>query len=165
MPAGDFCEAQPLAIDFANGKILVEPAEIAERSDGVVVIRRIRSGHRGDLEFEKLEYFLYERAAKEHFGVKAAVEAIHLTDNEAKEVPELSATRTTNSIKKTEALLTGINAGMFDPTPAFFHLRRNAGRQSGLAIRILWVGVSAGRPRGITRSGDGDGNHARHRAL
>jgi DNA helicase II / ATP-dependent DNA helicase PcrA len=30
-----FREAQPLAIDFANGKILVEPAEIAERSDAL----------------------------------------------------------------------------------------------------------------------------------
>jgi superfamily I DNA/RNA helicase len=119
-----FREAQPLAIDFANGKILVEPAEIAERADGVVVIRRIRSGHRGDSEFEKLEYFLYEKAAKEHFGAKSAVEALHLTDNEAKEVPKLSTTRTTNSIKKTEALLAGINAGMFDPAPDPFSCPR-----------------------------------------
>jgi superfamily I DNA/RNA helicase len=112
-----FREAQPLAIDFTNGKILVEPAEIAERSDGVVVIRRIRSGHRGDKEFEKLEYFLYQKAANEHFGARSAVEALHLTDNEATDVPALSRTQTTNRVKKTETLLAGINGGIFDPAP------------------------------------------------
>ncbi|MBR1256413.1 UvrD-helicase domain-containing protein [Bradyrhizobium sp. AUGA SZCCT0240] len=110
-----FREAQPLAIDFANGKVLVEPAEIAERSDGVIVIRRIRSGHRGDKEFDKLQYFLYQKAALQHFGANAAVEAVHLTDNEAAEMPRLSRTQTENRTKKAEKLLAGIRAGMFDP--------------------------------------------------
>jgi superfamily I DNA/RNA helicase len=112
-----FREARPLAIDFTNGKILVEPAEIAERSDGVVVLRRIRSGHRGDKEFEKLEYFLFQKAATDHFGGAAGVEALHLTDNEAIDVPALSRTQVANRIKRTEALLAGISAGMFDPDP------------------------------------------------
>jgi hypothetical protein len=115
-----FREAQPLAIDFANGKILVEPAEIAERSDGVVVIRRIRSGHRGESEFEKLVYFLYQQAATKHFGGRGAVEAIHLTDNEAIDVPALKGTQITNRIKKTENLLAGISGGIFDPAPNAF---------------------------------------------
>jgi DNA helicase-2/ATP-dependent DNA helicase PcrA len=115
-----FREAHPLAIDFANGRILVEPAEIAERLDGVVVIRRIRSGHRGDKEFEKREYFLYQKAAAEHFGARSAVEALHLTDNEAVDVPKLSPTQTTNRVKKTEALLAGISGGTFDPLPNAF---------------------------------------------
>ena len=37
-----FREAEPLALDFANGRVLVEAAEIAERADGVIVVRRIR---------------------------------------------------------------------------------------------------------------------------
>jgi superfamily I DNA/RNA helicase/Zn-dependent peptidase ImmA (M78 family) len=115
-----FREAQPLAIDFANGKILVEPAEIAERLDGIVVIRRIRSGHCGDNEFDKLEYFLYQKAATDHFGARSAVEALHLTDNETVDVPRLSPAQTTNRLKKTETLLAGIRNGDFDPLPNTF---------------------------------------------
>jgi len=115
-----FREAKPLAIDFTNGRILVEAAEIAERSDGVILVRRIRSGHRGEKEFEKLEYFLYQRAAVQHFGAQTVVEAIHLTDNEAVDVPPLSPTQVTNRVKKTENLLGGINGGAFDPTPDAF---------------------------------------------
>ena len=95
-----FREAEPLALDFANGRVLVEAAEIAERADGVIVVRRIRSGHRGEKEFEKLEYFLYQRAAIEHFGARTVVEAIHLTDNEAVDVPRLSTTQVTNRRKE-----------------------------------------------------------------
>jgi DNA helicase II / ATP-dependent DNA helicase PcrA len=115
-----FREAEPLALDFANGRVLVEAAEIAERADGVIVVRRIRSGHRGEKEFEKLEYFLYQRAAIQHFGARTVVEAIHLTDNEAVEVPRLSTTQVTNRVKKTEILLGGINGGAFDPLPDAF---------------------------------------------
>jgi superfamily I DNA/RNA helicase len=115
-----FREAKPLAIDFTNGRILVEAAEVAERADGVVVIRRVRSGHRGDKEFDKLEYFLSQRAASQHFGAGTVVEAIHLTDNEVVDVPPLSATQVTNRVKKTETLLGGINGGAFDPTPDAF---------------------------------------------
>lgn len=115
-----FREAEPLAIDFTNGRILIEAAEIAERSDGVIVVRRIRSGHRGEKEFDKLEYFLYQQAATRHFGARAVVEAIHLTDNEAVDVPPLKPTQVANRVKKTEILLNGINGGAFDPSPDSF---------------------------------------------
>jgi hypothetical protein len=115
-----FREAEPLAIDFTNGRILIEAAEIAERSDGVIVVRRIRSGHRGEKEFDKLEYFLYQQAATKHFGARAVVEAIHLTDNEAVDVPPLKPTQVANRVKKTEILLNGINGGAFDPSPDSF---------------------------------------------
>lgn len=115
-----FREAEPLAVDFANGRVVVEAAEIAERTDGVIVVRRIRSGHRGEKEFEKLEYFLYQRAAIERFGGRTVIEAIHLTDNEAVDVPPLSRTQVANRVKKTEILLDGINGGAFDPLPDAF---------------------------------------------
>ena len=114
-----FREARPLAIDFSNGRILVEPSEIAER-DGVVVIRRIRSGRRGDKEFDKLEYYLYQQAAARHFGASSVVEAIHLTDSEAVDVPALSARMTTGRLEKTEALLAALGKGRFDPSPDAF---------------------------------------------
>ena len=115
-----FREARPLAIDFGSGRILVEPSEIAERADGVIVIRRIRSGHRGEKEFEKLEYFLYQKAASQHFGSGSVVEAIHLTDSEAVDVPALSAKMTTGRLEKTEALLAALGRGCFDPSPDTF---------------------------------------------
>jgi DNA helicase II / ATP-dependent DNA helicase PcrA len=67
---------------------------------------------------------LYQKAATHHFGAKSAVEALHLTDNEVREVPRLSTTRTASGLKKTEALLAGINAGMFDPAPDQFSCPR-----------------------------------------
>lgn len=115
-----FREATPLAIDFANGRILIEPAEIAERADGVVVVRRIRSGHRGKTEFEKLEYFLYHAATTKHFGEGAVVEAIHLTDNEVVDVPALKPNQTKTGTKKTEELLAGIARGLYNPKPNAF---------------------------------------------
>ncbi|MGJ4903157.1 UvrD-helicase domain-containing protein [Bradyrhizobium sp. HKCCYLS2058] len=115
-----FREATPLAIDFANGRILIEPAEIAERADGVVVVRRIRSGHRGKTEFEKLEYFLYHAAATKHFGSGAVVEAIHLTDNEVVDVPALKPNQTKTGTRKTEELLAGIARGAYNPKPNAF---------------------------------------------
>lgn len=115
-----FREATPLTIDFANGRILIEPAEIAERGDGVVVIRRIRSGHRGKTEFEKLEYFLYHAAATKHFGGRAVVEAIHLTDNEVVDVPALKPNQTKTGTRKTEEILSGIARGVYSPKPNAF---------------------------------------------
>jgi DNA helicase-2/ATP-dependent DNA helicase PcrA len=41
-----------------------------------------------------------------------------------REVPRLSTTRTASGLKKTEALLAGINAGMFDPAPDQFSCPR-----------------------------------------
>jgi hypothetical protein len=115
-----FREAKPLAIDFANGRILIEPAEIAERADGVVVVRRIRSGHRGKTEFEKLEYFLYQAAATKHFGGRAVIEAIHLTDNEVVDAPALKPNQAKTGTKKTEELLAGIRDGVYSPKPNAF---------------------------------------------
>ena len=40
VPAVHFRAAQPLAIDFPNGRVVVEPDEIAELPNGSVVLRR-----------------------------------------------------------------------------------------------------------------------------
>ena len=39
-----FCKAEPLAIDFTNGRVLVEPDEVANLPNGTVVLRRVRTG-------------------------------------------------------------------------------------------------------------------------
>ena len=63
-----FRDAQPLAIDFPNGRVLVEPNELAELPDGTVVIRRVRTGYKRTGEYNRLEYTLYHLAAKSQFG-------------------------------------------------------------------------------------------------
>lgn len=107
-----FNEAQPLAIDFSNGRVLVEPNELAHLSDGTVVIRRVRTGHKRSDEYDRLEYTLYHLAAQNQFGGRAVVHALHLTD-ETQEPVVISATKLGNRQKKSETMLAGIAAGAF----------------------------------------------------
>jgi len=107
-----FREAQPLAIDFPNGRVLVEPNELAELADGTVVIRRVRTGYKRSDEYDRLEYTLYHLAAQTQFGGRAAVHALHLTD-ETQEPVVISATKLGNRQKKSDTMLAGIAAGAF----------------------------------------------------
>lgn len=107
-----FREAEPLAIDFANGRVLVEPNELSELADGTLVIRRVRTGHRRSDEYDRLEYTLYQMAAQAQFGPRAVVQALHLTDETA-EVVTISATKLGNRRSKSETMLAGIAAGTF----------------------------------------------------
>ena len=107
-----FREAQPLAIDFPNGRVLVEPNELAELPDGTVVIRRVRTGHKRSDEYDRLEYTLYHLAAESQFGGRAVVQALHLTDETAEAVA-ISATKLGNRKKKSDGMLAGIARGAF----------------------------------------------------
>ncbi|HYD17687.1 MAG TPA: ATP-dependent helicase [Patescibacteria group bacterium] len=118
-----FREAQPLAIDFSNGTVLVEPDEIAEREDGIIVIRRLRTGRMNETEHDKLEYTLYLRAAREHFGPSAVVESLHLTNDERTEVA-LTPAKLKNRAETTEKILKGIWGGNFQPDPDPFSCPR-----------------------------------------
>jgi hypothetical protein len=118
-----FRESQPLAVDLANGTVLVEPDEIAEREDGVVVIRRMRTGRKSQDEYDKIEYALYAEAARRHFGAGAAVEAVHLSDGAREEVP-LTAKKVQNRIATAEQLLQGIASGQFPPSLDAFRCPR-----------------------------------------
>lgn len=107
-----FREAQPLAIDFPNGRVLVEPDELAELPDGTVVIRRVRTGQKRSDEYDRLEYTLYHLAAESQFGGRAVVQALHLTDETAEAVA-ISATKLGNRKKKSNGMLAGIAGGAF----------------------------------------------------
>jgi DNA helicase II / ATP-dependent DNA helicase PcrA len=107
-----FMDAEPIFIDFAKGRVLVKPDEIAEREDGVIVIRRVHTGHQRDKEYDRLEYALYHLAAQAKFGAGAVVEAIHLTDEvsaPAETTPKKMATRR----QKAEAMVAAIADGAF----------------------------------------------------
>lgn len=109
-----FREAQPIAIDFPNGRVLVEPSELADLPDGTVVIRRVRTGRKRSDEYDRLEYTLYHLAAKSQFGGSAVVQALHLTDETA-EVVSISPAKLSHRQKKSDTLLAGITAGAFAP--------------------------------------------------
>ena len=109
-----FRDAQPLAIDFANGRVLVEPNELAELPDGTVVIRRVRTGYKRRGEYDRLEYTLYHLAAQSEFGDSAIVQALHLTD-ETHEPVVISRTKLGNRQTKSDVLLAGIASGEFPP--------------------------------------------------
>ena len=109
-----FRDAQPLAIDFPNGQVLVEPNELAELPDGTVVIRRVRTGYKRSDEYDRLEYTLYHLAAQSQFGGRAVVQALHLTD-ETHEPVVISGTKLGNRQKKSDTMLAGIASGEFPP--------------------------------------------------
>ena len=130
-----FREAAPLAINYRNGTVIVTPDEIAERENSVVVVRKIRTGKRGKGEFAKLEYSLYQRAARAHFGPAAVVEAVHPSDTGVEDVP--SPAKTTKNDAKVEEILAAITSGRFPPDqellqvpplPSLLHLRGHAPR-------------------------------------
>jgi hypothetical protein len=109
-----FRESEPLAIDLANGRVIVEPDEMAELADGTVVLRRVRTGHKRSTEYDRLEYTLYELAGRTHYGQGFQFEAVHLADELVEPVSiteaKFSARRTTSN-----ELLSGLRAGEFPP--------------------------------------------------
>ena len=109
-----FRDAQPIAIDFPNGRVLVEPNELAEMPDGTVVIRRVRTGYKRSGEYDRLEYTLYHLAAQGQFGGGAVVQALHLTD-ETNEPVVISQTKIGNRQKKSDTMLARMASGEFPP--------------------------------------------------
>ncbi|WP_172146561.1 ATP-dependent helicase [Pseudomonas tumuqii] len=107
-----FSEIEPLAIDLPNGRIYVEPNELAELPDGTVVLRRVRTGYKRSDEYDRLEYTLYKLAAQARFGTAAIVQALHLTDDTAEAVT-VSPTKLNNRQTKSDTMLAGIGAGRF----------------------------------------------------
>jgi superfamily I DNA/RNA helicase len=111
-----FLKAIPLAIEFENGRVLVEPNELAELSDGTVAVRRIRTGHKRSDEYDRLEYALYQLAAEAHYGRDAVVQAFHLTDEKAESV-SISETKLRNRRTRSDEMLSRIVAGWFPTEP------------------------------------------------
>jgi DNA helicase II / ATP-dependent DNA helicase PcrA len=107
-----FRKSEPLAIDFPNGRVIVEPNELAQMIDGTVVLRRVRTGYRTQDEYDGLEYTLYHLAGAAHFGRGYVVEALHLTD-ETMEAVQITAKKLGNRQDETDTMLAGIKTGTF----------------------------------------------------
>jgi DNA helicase II / ATP-dependent DNA helicase PcrA len=109
-----FQEIQPLTVTLPNGTVLVEPHEMAELPNGMVVLRHVRTGHKRSDEYDRLAYTLYHLAARIQFGTKYVVEALHLTD-ETIETVKVTAQKMHTRQTKSDAMLAGIVAGEFPP--------------------------------------------------
>jgi DNA helicase-2/ATP-dependent DNA helicase PcrA len=107
-------ELKALALDFPNGRVMVEPSELAELPDGTVVVRSVRTGHKRSDEYDRLEYTLYRLAAQAEFGSSVVVQALHLTD-ETSEVVAITQAKLNTRRARSQALLTGIATGQFPP--------------------------------------------------
>ena len=114
-----FRKAEPIGLDLQNGRVVVEPTEIAELPDGTVVLRRVRTGSKTETEFDGLDYTLYSLASKAAFGESAEVEAIHLTDGTMERV-RISNRKLENRREKSEELLADIKTGAY---PAIVNAR------------------------------------------
>lgn len=111
-----FRDSEALALDLPNGTVVVEPNEVAELTDGTVVVRRVRTGYKRSDEYDRLEYTLYQLAAQARFGSSVVVQALHLTDETAEAVA-ISATKVRNRHESTVKMLTNIGEGRFEPKP------------------------------------------------
>jgi len=107
-----FREAKPLAIDFPNGRVIVEPDEMADLPDGTVILRRVRTGQKRSDEYDRLDYTLYQLAGESHFSTGFELQALHLTD-EILEPVEITARKLQNRRVSSDQMLRSIAGGLF----------------------------------------------------
>jgi DNA helicase II / ATP-dependent DNA helicase PcrA len=109
-----FSRAEPLALDLAGGRVIVQPDEMARLPNGTVVLRRVRTGFKRVNEYDRLEYSLYHLAARNSFHSGYQIEAIHLTD-ESLDPVVISDQKIKSRSDKTSEMLAGISSGFFPP--------------------------------------------------
>ena len=107
-----FRNAEPLAIDFPNGRVIVKPNEMAELPNGTVMLRRVNTGKKRKDEYDRLDYTLYQLAGEAHFGSGFVMEALHLTD-ESIDTVVITAQKLRNRRANSDEMLRDIAAGLF----------------------------------------------------
>lgn len=109
-----FRASEALVIELPSGRVVIKPDEMAERRDGTTVVRRVRTGSRRKDEVERLEYSLYQLAAREKFGERFALEVLHLADEDLEVMQIPSKTVESRRVKASE-FRADIAAGRFPP--------------------------------------------------
>ena len=107
-------EVEPLAVDFLNGRVVVEPDEIADMPDGKIALRRLRTGRKRTDEYDRLDYTLYQLAGQAHFGTRAMVQALHLMDEMVDDV-QISPRKLNKRRDRSDEILSEIAKGQFPP--------------------------------------------------
>jgi hypothetical protein len=104
--------AEGIELAFENGRVVVKPDAVVERTDGTVVLRRVRTGKVRAREPDAAGVALVQLAARE---MMAQVEVVHLTD-EAVTAVETTPRQLGERRKAIEGLLAAMKAGRFPAT-------------------------------------------------
>ena len=107
-------EVEPLVVDFLNGRVVLEPDEIADMPDGRIALRRIRTGRKRTDEYDHLDYTLYRLAGQAHFGTRAMVQALHLMEETVDDV-HISPRKINTRRDRSDEMLSEIAKGQFPP--------------------------------------------------
>jgi superfamily I DNA/RNA helicase len=120
----DIQKVDAFAVDLLQGKVEVNPDQVAKRADGTMLLRRIRTGKLSNDEEDEWIYTLYHAAAAERYGPRRyEVEAVHLTGNTRTPIAP-SAKKMKNRMEKAGAAVANIRAGLFPPQPDPFSCPR-----------------------------------------
>jgi len=109
-----FLNLDQISVEFANGRIIVEPSDVFQTQDGIRVLRRMRTGHRRQTEYDNIEYALYVLASRAYQPQFPSVQAVHLTD-EIHEPVVLTDLKLKTRKEATNEMLGLIAAGLFEP--------------------------------------------------
>lgn len=116
-PDREFINCKVMTLTLPQGTITVEPSDVSRLPNGVIIVRRIRSGKRRSKEYDDdLTYTIYQLAAKETFGSQVRVQALHLSDGNADDVA-ISDEKIRNRRRRIEGLMAELSSGKFPPKP------------------------------------------------
>lgn len=112
-----FQASKPLVLDLPNGRVHVQPDEIAQFPDGAIVLRKVNTGSKRSNEYDRIEYALYTLAGRANYGPSCRFEAVHLADGD--DIEPISITEKKIDARKatSNALLGSLHAGHFPPDP------------------------------------------------
>lgn len=116
----DIQKVEAFAVDLLQGTVEVNPDQVAQRADGTILLRRIRTGKLSKDEEDEWIYTLYHVAAAERYGLgRYQVEAVHLTGNTRTGIAP-SSKKMKNRMDKAGEAAASIRAGLFPPQPDAF---------------------------------------------
>jgi len=120
----DIQKVEAFAVNLLQGKVEVNPDQVAKRADGTMLVRRIRTGKLSNDEEDEWIYTLYHEAAAERYGPgRYEVEAVHLTGNTRTRITP-SPKKMKNRMEKAGVAAASIRAGLFPPQPDPFSCPR-----------------------------------------
>lgn len=105
-----------LRLTFGDEEVIVRPDDVLVRSDGVRLLRSIRTGHQRTADAKDVGTAAFLLAARQVFP-DAVAELVYLSDQKTEPV-ELSKTELLNRQKKLGEHLQGIRAGRFPAEPS-----------------------------------------------
>ena len=105
-----------LRLTFGDEEVIVRPDDVLVRSDGVRMLRSIRTGHQRTADAKDVGTAAFLLAARQTFP-EDVVELVYLSDQKAEPV-ELSATELLNRQKKLSEYLQAIRKGQFPAEPS-----------------------------------------------